>query len=415
MTIPVVPADIPARHAAHEGFLTSGRMPAGVRRVVAASWRRSARVGVDPDRLAPRMDTSAVDLLRVRDRHPLAVAIPVVRDLLVEPAVEWVAALTDERGRLLWIEGDRAVRRQTERAGFVEGADWSEPSAGTNAPGTALATGEAVRVLGAEHWARPVHGLNCVAVPLRDAWGAIVGVLDITGGAAVASDLARTLVRATGLAVEAVLAAHLPRVSAVLPVGRTEPAPHLRVLGVRDATIRLASGTVELSGRHAEILLLLAEHPAGLSAEELAVLLTDGRLSPVTVRAEVSRLRRAVGALLASSRPYRLTSPLRSDLEVVRDALGAGDLPRALATYVGPVLPRSQAPGVVLVRQAVHADLRAAVFASTDRSLIARWAASDAGSQDWWSWRRLMEIAPAGSGDALRAQSRLACLDHALR
>ena len=68
-------------------------------------------------------------------------------------------------------------------------------------------------------------------------------------------------------------------------------------------TVRVGSVDVRLSLRHAEILLLLARHPAGLSADELAVLLSDQVLSDVTVRAEVSRLRRIVGPLLSESRP----------------------------------------------------------------------------------------------------------------
>ena len=84
--------------------------------------------------------------------------------------------------------------------------------------------------------------------------------------------------------------------------------PRLRAERGSDVRVR---HDVRVSLRHAEILLLLAQHSAGLSADELAVLLSDQMLSDVTVRAEVSRLRRIVGPLLSESRPYRLTSPLR--------------------------------------------------------------------------------------------------------
>ncbi|WP_187585220.1 helix-turn-helix domain-containing protein [Gordonia sp. OPL2] len=61
-----------------------------------------------------------------------------------------------------------------------------------------------------------------------------------------------------------------------------------------------------LTRRHAQILLLLAEaSESGLTSARLSRLIFGDTGHVVTVRAEMSRLRRAVGALLAS-RPYRL-------------------------------------------------------------------------------------------------------------
>jgi hypothetical protein len=61
-----------------------------------------------------------------------------------------------------------------------------------------------------------------------------------------------------------------------------------------------------LSVRHAEVLLLLAAAgPAGLNAAELSEALYGDRAHLVTVRAELSRLRRTLGGLLLA-RPYRI-------------------------------------------------------------------------------------------------------------
>ena len=59
-----------------------------------------------------------------------------------------------------------------------------------------------------------------------------------------------------------------------------------------------------LTPRHAELLMLLAVSPDGLSAAELSVQLYGAPDHAVTVRAEASRLRRHLGALLVQ-RPYR--------------------------------------------------------------------------------------------------------------
>ncbi|MGY3566613.1 GAF domain-containing protein [Sinomonas sp. RB5] len=64
---------------------------------------------------------------------------------------------------------------------------------------------------------------------------------------------------------------------------------------------------IPLSARHFELLSLLAAHPRGLEAREVLARL-DSAQTEVTVRAEVSRLRKRLGGLI-ESRPYRLTVP----------------------------------------------------------------------------------------------------------
>ena len=78
----------------------------------------------------------------------------------------------------------------------------------------------------------------------------------------------------------------------------------------RTPTLSLWGGDVDwrrpLTRRHAEILVLLHRAgPAGLSAEALSRALYGDAEHVVTVRAEVSRLRRLLGALV-NTRPYRL-------------------------------------------------------------------------------------------------------------
>lgn len=91
-----------------------------------------------------------------------------------------------------------------------------------------------------------------------------------------------------------------PGAAATLEVVR-RPSPRVLVT-TAGATVEIA-----LSERHAEMVALLAEHPAGLDTTALMGLL-DGATTPVTIRAEMSRLRKRLGALI-ESRPYRLTAP----------------------------------------------------------------------------------------------------------
>lgn len=91
----------------------------------------------------------------------------------------------------------------------------------------------------------------------------------------------------------------------------------------------------DISPRHAEILLVLATHPDGRSAPELAADLYGDRSRVVTVRAEMSRLRRQLVGLVAGQ-PYRFAAGV--EVEVRRPAD-----PRAL-------LPASAAPAIRALR-----------------------------------------------------------------
>jgi hypothetical protein len=90
--------------------------------------------------------------------------------------------------------------------------------------------------------------------------------------------------------------------------------PVLRVGGERDGW------RTTLTRRHAQVLLLLHRAgPAGLSAAQLSTALFGDGDHLVTARAEVSRLRRAVGGLVLTN-PYRLGPDVT--LRVVSPALG---------------------------------------------------------------------------------------------
>src|SRR3954467_7497489 len=321
--------------AAHETLVTSGTatLRGDVRTVVWDSWRRCLGSGVDPDGTAPPVDLLDGDLLAYRAAHPLARGMPVIRRLLVADAAagQMLVAVADAAGRMLWVEGDSRLRSRAEGMNFVEGARWAEEVAGTNAPGTALALDHAVQIYGSEHFRRPVQPWSCSAAPVHDpVSGVLLGAIDVTGGDHVASPQVLTLVRATVAAVESELR-WLHREQLQRSVRHAAPpprvGPQLAVLGRDRARLTTPTGRVDLSLRHSELLLLLAEATAGgigRSAEQLAAECHLGGAAPVTVRAELSRLRRLVGAQLVGSRPYRLLAPLDTDVDAVRRLLGNG-------------------------------------------------------------------------------------------
>lgn len=395
---------------AHERFTDSGRVSGPVRTVVGESWVRSALHGVDPDTTVPRVELTGHVLRDHRDAHPLAAAMPLLRRLLVDAAPgPHIVAVGDASGRLLWVEGDHRLRGSAEAMHFVEGANWHERSAGTNAPGIALALDHEVQVFASEHFARGVQRWSCSAAPLHDPdTGAVLGVLDLTGeDHHLASPQALALVRTAAAAVEMELRAlrlsgHLPT-PRIAPddrrtprAGRERPrpgpgtasgtrspaadaapapaSPVLRVLGRDGALLSLDGRDVELSIRHSEILLLLARNPRGLTGEALGARLHELDASPVTVRAEMSRLRRLLGPGLLASRPYRLLRAPATDVDEVRRHLARGSYREALKVCAGPVLPRSQAPGVAEIRDGLQAEVCEVLGANAPPGVLLAWA-----------------------------------------
>lgn len=127
---------------------------------------------------------------------------------------------------------------------------------------------------------------------------------------------------------------------ATAPLGaRTGPAElRLRALGRGHADAWLGGRHLMLSPRHSEILVALALHPEGLTGGDLADAVYGPGASPVTVRAELTRLRRLLGPWFAA-RPYRVLADVRADF------LEAG-------ADLAELLPGSKAPAVLAARAA---------------------------------------------------------------
>nr|WP_253647935.1 helix-turn-helix domain-containing protein [Williamsia deligens] len=401
-------------------MLVDGVTPAGVRSVVRDSWLRSLRGGADPSSTSP-VDSAAApgDFDGYRATHPMTAVRPMVRSMMVDDITGTgvVMALTDEHGRLLWVEGDNDARRRAAAIDFVEGALWSEEIAGTNAPGVALAVDSGVQIVGAEHFAQPVQGWSCAAAPVHDpATGHVIGVLDVTGGNAVAAPFALSAVRSVVSAIEL----HL-RMGAV----------DLAALGASAAGIAVATVSVlgadgprwvppdgsprRLSPRHAEILLLLAWHPEGLNTEQLAMALSEDGVDAVTVRAEISRLRRDLGSDVVLSRPYRAGVPISSDLSEVVDRARRGDIAGALADLGrGGAAADSHAPGVAAILEEVLADIRGLALAGTGVDGVRAWTESMHGRDDAAAWHALAGRATVDGIEAARARGRAALADRRL-
>ncbi|MGH3416253.1 MAG: GAF domain-containing protein [Actinocrinis sp.] len=414
---------------AHEAFVAGSRIGGPVRAVVADSWRRSASASVAPDAMAP---VELVDgaLEEYRRAHPLAAVLPVLRELLgaVADDGEHVLAVCDASGRLLWVEGHAGVLRKAEAMNFVPGASWDERRAGTNAPGVATAVDHAVQIFASEHYSSVAQPWTCAAAPIHDPrTGLLLGAVDITGGDHLASPQSLALVQATARAAEAHLAGLLPKINASggYPRGVAGPFDEgtgararvdhvtLHALGRDEAALEAGGRSLRLGRRHSEIVVLLARHPEGLTGDQLCLELYGERaVNPVTLRAELSRLRHLLGPELLDSRPYRLRAPVVADFLDVAAALDRDQVGEALHGYRGRLLPESDAPGVARLRDRLEGELRAALLATRDTGLLSAWARTASGDEDLQVWETLLGALPTSSPRYAVAAARVVQLRH---
>lgn len=392
---------------------------------VAESWHRSAAAGVDPDSTDAPITLPSDTLRDYREAHPLARILPILDDVLGHTAIECesLMAVADSQGQLLWVRGHPAVLRKAESIGFVEGSNWDERLAGTNAPGLVLALNEPVRVAGVEHFRHTVQPWSCAAAPIHDPHtGSILGALDVTGAARVIGPQALAMVRAAARMAEAEMARELQsrNGTAELNARMGLPTARLDFLGRTDALLtvrsvgRSRSSTLRLSPRHSEILLLLTGTPAGLSGPELGIQLYEEDMISSTLRAEMTRLRALLGEDLLPSRPYRLAAEVTSDWLAVQAQLAAGDVAAAVRNYRGPILPRSVAPGVCQIRDSVHSGLREAVLRSGRPEFMSQWTRSSWGLDDYEMWHMQSQALDPRSPLLPMVQSQLHHLDISL-
>ncbi|WP_374496362.1 sigma-54-dependent Fis family transcriptional regulator [Zoogloea sp.] len=156
----------------------------GVRSVVLHSWQRCRSEAVNPESsCAPAVDHERVRQLLAEHRELCDAARPVLdglRDILRECGS--LIMLTDPGGTILDLNGESRVRSAGEGVNLAMGGCWNEELIGTNAIGTAIATGVPVQIHASEHFCVDVKRWTCAAAPILDPLGRnLLGVVDVSG------------------------------------------------------------------------------------------------------------------------------------------------------------------------------------------------------------------------------------------
>lgn len=152
-----------------------------VKTSVNQSWKRCMKMGVDPGlkKCGKFHDTRKID-----DEHRFLhdVVKNTARDLsnfLTEKNL--LFTICDRQGYLTGTIGSHKALRMAYSIHFGPGANWTEQSVGTNAIGTALASGLPQRVIGREHFCESSQSWACSAAPIFGTNGMLHGCVDISG------------------------------------------------------------------------------------------------------------------------------------------------------------------------------------------------------------------------------------------
>jgi hypothetical protein len=183
--------------------------------------------------------------------------------------------------------------------------------------------------------------------------------------------------------------AFILRAVAATGAARSRPLLKLSLLGRDRADAELGGRPIQLSRRHSEVLALLSMRPGGMTGEELTADLYGDLGTSSTTRVEVHRLRKLVDEWIDTD-PYRLSRDVESDVARVKGLLDRGAVREAVELYHGPLLPHSEAPGVVRERDTLEAWLRQAVMTTDEDDTLWAWVQSASGRDDLRAWKRLL-------------------------
>ncbi|MCC5809492.1 MAG: sigma-54-dependent Fis family transcriptional regulator [Ectothiorhodospiraceae bacterium] len=176
------------------------------------SWQRCLEQGRGESDAADMTPVARAAVTRLLDRNRVLIdaATPELERLakVVEGAGCGVL-LTDNRGFALLVLGSLQRRDALMRQAFRPGVELSERAIGTSAMSVAMVEQRPARVFGAEHYLAQNRVFHCVAAPIHDPGGELVGVVDITRDASTNATVALRLVTECARLIERRLFARL--------------------------------------------------------------------------------------------------------------------------------------------------------------------------------------------------------------
>ncbi len=268
--------------------------------VILDSWVRCMHTGLQAAasmaiQVVPEADLS---LRRERAEYVRRLARAELETLSQQIAgSNFLLAFADQEGVILDLYADNRFAMSGDAAGIVAGSRWSEDLCGTNGLGTALASAQSVAVSGMEHYFHSLGQISCTATPVRDAAGAVVGVLDASSYFESRQRHTQALVQMAAAHIENGLLVHQMRQQLVLAIH-----PRAEYLGTLSAGLLAFDdqGRLQAANAHATRLLAGLDATRGSAFEALFGEPFEHLLARLHVGND-ARLRDALGSSLVAS------------------------------------------------------------------------------------------------------------------
>ncbi|WP_018393655.1 PAS domain S-box protein [Bacillus sp. 37MA] len=167
-----------------ENFITGNNTTPTIRSLMYDSWQRCLEHGISPLQSKTSINLNEEQIKEYVSTDPLFRTLKPVLTKLKDMYMDSGHLITfcNPSGDIVYLDGDLSLMLKAEDMNFVAGSSWAENNAGTNAIGTAIATGSPIQVFAGEHFCQEVQKWTCTAAPIRDpATQKILGVIDLTG------------------------------------------------------------------------------------------------------------------------------------------------------------------------------------------------------------------------------------------
>lgn len=188
-----------------EDFIVNNRKPDNIRVSILQSWERCQQYHINPLQKHSQVSITNENLIDIIDQSQLYHAsLPILNELHNQiEGTSHLITLTDDNGRIIYLQGSSQILTRAHEMNFKLGADWSEKSAGSNAIGTSLALGHPIQIFSFEHYCQGVHPWVCSAAPIKDpTTGKTLGIIDLTGPSDLAQPHSLSLVQSVATTIQ---------------------------------------------------------------------------------------------------------------------------------------------------------------------------------------------------------------------
>lgn len=196
--------------AVWQKFISEGTLNEKMQPVVAKSWLKCRKMGVNPySDTVVQVDDLVFQKVLKKNKELIRIAAPIIQSVYqIIKESHFLLVLTDRDGYVLETIGDDSILKKSENILFHKGAVWTNLGVGSNAPGIALEYDVPIQMNGPEHYCISQHGWTCSAAPIHGLNGQVIGCLDLSGAVEAAHPHTLALVVAGAFSVESMLASY---------------------------------------------------------------------------------------------------------------------------------------------------------------------------------------------------------------